>query len=298
MNNLMKQAQAAVKSEKVVDQTKDTGGFDYEPPAAGPAMARLVSYVELGKRKQKPYQGKEKPDCYEARLVFELFGKKYAKEVEVGGTTKTVFPTIAIKIQIKSGDRANFTKLLKAMTYGRSGITHMALMLGEAFLVKVVHNVVGEGKDQKTYANLKDDGGWTISAPVKADPVTGESEPLPVPQPTKPLQLLLWDSPTFEQWDSIFIDGERTVKDDKGVETTKSNNWLQDDIKDNASDFEGSALHIMLLSGAGMELDGGQAKSEAAEAVSEEAVQSPQEDDKPSEEAPVVDDDPLADLDL
>ena len=185
------------------------------------------------------------------------------------------------------------------MTYGRSGITHMALMLGEAFLVKVVHNVVGEGKDQKTYANLKDDSGWTISAPVKADPVTGESEPLPVPQPTKPLQLLLWDSPTYEQWESIFIDGERTTKDDKGVETTKSNNWLQNDIKDNASDFEGSALHIMLLSGAtGMDLDGGKAKSEAAEAVSEDEVQSPQEDEKPAEEAPVADDDPLADLDL
>lgn len=307
MSDLLNEVAAAVEGSKVTDQTKEVSSFEYEIPAAGPAMARFIGYIELGKRPQKPFQGKEKPDCREVRLIFELFGKKYAKEIDVDGETKVVYPTITVRTQIKAGERANFTKLLKAMSYGRSGITHMASMLGEPFLVHVVHNVVGEGAEATTYANLRDDSGWKIQAPVRADPVTGETEALPVPEPTKAIQLLLWDSPSQAQWDSIFIDGERTTKDDKGVEKVVSNNWLQEDIMKSATDFEGSAVQALILQGGGMDLDGGKAKAETqpetakAEPEAEKPaakVETPAAEKEPVTEAPADDSDPLAGLDL
>ena len=250
--NLLDQVRQAAASNTLKDQTAEQPErADYQPPAAGRAFARFVSYVELGKRKQRPFQGKEKPPAHEVRLGFELVGKKHAREIEVDGETKTVYPVIYTKVTIKSGDRASFTKLLKAMSYGRDGINHMALLLGEGFIVTVIHNVVGEGADARTYANIKDsEGVWKIAAPLvpkdPGDPECNEMIPAAVPAATVPIQLLLWDSPTIEQWNSIFIDGTREVKDAKGVVQTVSKNWLQEDIQSNAIDFEGSALQAVL----------------------------------------------------
>ena len=144
------------------------------------------------------------------------------------------------------------------MAYGRPGITNHAQMLGEAFLINVIH---APGKDRdgndKTYANMKDaDFNWQISAPMQTDALTGETTKLPVPDPTIDLRLLLWDNPTKEQWDSVFIDGDRTVKNEAGEDVTESKNWLQKDIVTNALNFAGSPLEQMLNGVADLELPG------------------------------------------
>lgn len=244
INALVSQAKA--NTEKLENQTETTAGgdFEYEVPAAGLTPARFIGYVEVGKRKQNPYQGKEKPPADEVRLYFELNGSKHQREVEVEGVKKTFTNTIAVKLTKKLSDKAGFVKLFKKMLYGRDGITHMAQMLGEPFLIKVVHNSVKkEGQKDRVYANMKDDdGNWLIQAPMVEDPLSGETTPVPVPDVTQAVKLLLWDAPTKEQWDSIFIDGTRTVKDDKGQEREVSKNWLQLDIAENALNFHGSAL--------------------------------------------------------
>lgn len=249
INKLIEQAKAA--TEKLEDQTEVQAGgdFEYETPPAGPTPARFVGYVELGSRAQRPYQGKEKPDCDEVRLIFELNGSKHKKEVGEGDDKKTITNVISVRVAKKLNEKATFYKLFKKMLYGRSGITHMSQMLGEAFIITVTHNTV-KGKDgakDRTYANMRDeDGSWLIGAPVLADPLSGETKPVPVPEATKPIQLLLWDAPSQEQWDSIFIDGTRTVKGEDGTEREVSKNWLQEDIVQNAKNFEGSALQAML----------------------------------------------------
>lgn len=249
VNSLVGQAHEA---EQYQDQTQETSNFDDGPYPAGFTTARFVGYVEVGKRKQKPYMGKDKPDCMEVRLYFELNGPQHCREIEVDGETKTVTNIISIKLALKVGDKAGFSKLMKKMTYGRD-IKHMARMLGEGFLIKVVHNTVAKTDDKpaKTYANMKDDdGNWLISAPVVTDQLTNEVRNATVPEARAPFKLLYLSNPTREQWDSIFIDGTRTVKDAKGVEREESKNWLQQDIVQNMIGFEGSALHA-LISGVG-----------------------------------------------
>tara|TARA_Y100000296_G_scaffold66371_1_gene78382 strand:+ start:7487 stop:8479 length:993 start_codon:yes stop_codon:yes gene_type:complete len=325
-NSLIEQARAAAAAAKLTDQTKDTGGgFEYTPPPAGKAAARFVGYVELGKRDGGEYNGKPKPDALVAYLFFELMGKKYQQTFGEGDDAITRQHVLRERVQVKSGERANFTKLLKKMTYGRSGITHMALMLGEAFLINISHNEVGEGKDKKVYANMRTpDDGWTIGAPMydaNKDPLgEPDMQPIAVPEPSEEIKLLLWDAPTKEQWDSLFIDGTRTVKDEKGQESEVSRNWLQEDIVKSAKDFEGSALQVLIMEQGGMVLDGGEAaakkpdgktsttKSPSDGEAAKKPVESQEPDpapDTPEDAGDVLggpedasSDDPLADLGL
>jgi len=260
-NTLLEQIQLASKDGTLTDQTADNTSYSYEPPQEGKTAARFVGYVEIGKRPQPAFKNKPKPDCLEAFLYFELLGKQHAKEIGEGDNKKTIYPILTDKVQIKSGEKANFTKMLKKMAYGRD-IKHMAMMLGESFIVTVVHRKSKDGK--KTYANIRTaEDGYLIEAPMynaNQDPLgTPDLKPLPVPEPTVPIKLFLWNNPTPEQWDSIFIDGSRTVEED-GVEKEISKNWLQEDIIENATDFEGSSLQNMLMDQSGMQLDGGQSQ--------------------------------------
>jgi len=86
-----------------------------------------------------------------------------------------------------------------------------------------------------------------------------------VPEATIDIRLLLWDTPTQEQWDSVFIDGDRTVKNDKGEEVTESKNWLQRDIVTNALNFAGSPLEQMLNGVGDLEMPGDKADEPATE---------------------------------
>lgn len=155
----------------------------------------------------------------------------------------------------------------------------MAFMLGEAFIVNIIHNKSKDGK--RTYANIKDKSGvWKIGAPVKVDD-EGETVPLKAPAATVEPRLLLWDSPTIEQWQSIYIDGTYTKKEgDKEVEVSR--NWIQNLAK-SANNFEGSALQTMILAAVDGDLPDVDDEEEELE------------DKAPEQEE---DDDPLADLEL
>lgn len=292
------------------DQTVSTGGdFTNEPHPAGLTPARFVGYVEVGVRAQKPYQGKDKPDAEEVRLYFELNGPKHRRVVDVNGVPTTFTNVISVKLAKKLGDKAGYKKLFNKMTYGRDSIKHMASMLGEGFLINIVHDTVPgvDGKPAKTYANMRDsEGTYLISAPMIANPLEGTTTPVPVPEPTQPLRLLLWARPTKEQWASIFIDGTRTVKDAKGQEREVSKNWLQEDIVQNAKNFAGSPLQIMLGGLGDLSLDAAPevaagTPAAAPEPVAGGEVASPapaatKQDLKPADGAPAAD--PLAALGL
>ena len=251
INALVAQAKSAVDTLEDQTEVRSGGDFEYEAPAAGYTTARFIGYVELGRRKQAPYLGQQKPDADVVRLDFELNGQKHIREIDVGGVKKQVTNRVSIMLTKKLNDRASFTKLFKKMTYGRDGIKHMVQMLDEPFIIQIVHNTKEKDGKKRTYANMRDaDGNFLIQAPVLLDPLAGTSTPVPVPATTQPHRVLLWDAPTKEQWDSLFIDGTRTVKDDKGQEREVSKNWLQEEIVQLAVNFDGSPLQ-MLLSGVG-----------------------------------------------
>ena len=89
---------------------------------------------------------------------------------------------------------------------------------------------------------------YTQTPPRHTDPLAGTITELAVPEMLNPIKLFLWDNPTQETWDSLFIDGTYTKKEgDKEVEVSK--NWMQEVIL-SAENFEGSALHT-LVSGLG-----------------------------------------------
>jgi len=243
MNALLDQAKQHTADETV-------GGGDYEVflHPEGPTLGRFVGYVEVGLRPQKPYQGQDKKPCAEARFTFELNGPKSMREITPEGEEPYKVPTlIRLKLKKLGGDRSSYVKLMRKMAYGRD-IVNFTQMLDEPFLIAIMH---GKGKDrdgnEKTYHNMRDaEGTFLIGAPTRVDPLTNETTMFAVPESVTPHSLLLWDNPTKEQWASIFIDGERTVKDKDGTERTETKNWLQRDIVSDAMNFGGSPIEAML----------------------------------------------------
>jgi hypothetical protein len=258
MSRALSIAELANLAAETEDQTETqtAGEYEREVPATGAHVARFVEYIETGKHKQKPFQGKAKPDAEEVRITFELLHpKKSIIEYEHDGVKKVRGQLISIKVTKSLSDKASFKKLFNAMTYGRDGIKHMAQMLGEPFLVHVVRNVSKDAAGKEvTYANLNKDGVFLIGAPQHVDPMTEVVTKLPVREPIAPVRIFLWNNPTKETWDSLFIDGTRTVKNADGTETEQSKNWLQEKIM-SATDFNGSPLHALLNNVGDLPLD-------------------------------------------
>lgn len=245
-------AELAAMAADVEDQTETKAGGDFERELIPEGMnfARFVEYIECGKHPQKPFQGKEKPDAEMLRITFELLHpKKSIIEYEHDGVKKKRGQLITIRVKKSLSDKASFKKIFNAMTYGRDSIKHMAQMLGEPFLVNVFHNKSKSADGTEVvYANLNNsDGVYSIGAPRHTDPLTGETTDLTkhIPEPFAPVRIFLWNNPTKETWDSLFIDGTREVKDKDGNVTQESKNWLQEYIL-SAKNFNGSALMALL----------------------------------------------------
>ncbi|KJC51090.1 hypothetical protein UP09_03345 [Bradyrhizobium sp. LTSP885] len=246
MTKALSIAELAAMAAEAEDQTVETTTtFDNEPPPAGVTIGRFIEYIEIGKHDGGSYQGKAKPDADYARLTFELLHPtKNIHEYEVEGEKRKRADRVSIRIAKKQTPKAKFWKLREAMTYGRD-IKHMAQMLGEAFIITVYHNVVEKEGVKKTYVNLDKDTLYGITAPYRVDPITEERTDVPVPEAISPLRLFLFNNPTQETWDSLFIDGTREVKKDSGEIEHVSKNWLQESIL-SAKNFKGSALDALL----------------------------------------------------
>ncbi len=233
------------------DHTK-TPTIERSTPEAGPTTARFVGYIELGKRKQADYQGEKRAPADSVLLVFELNGKAHLRETDSGIMPNLKYETMTVKL----GDKGGFKKLFNKMKAGRDSITHMAKMLGEGFILRIHHNKGTGDKKDVVYANIKNsEGEWSVAPPFAESPIDGTVTHFNVPQAITPVRLLLWDRPSKGQWDSLFIDGSRKRKNKEGVEEEVSNNWIQESIVRQATNFEGSALEAMLLAAGGVNFD-------------------------------------------
>ncbi|NUX98766.1 hypothetical protein [Paraburkholderia youngii] len=232
---------AAAETEHDMNEAQ-SGGGDYAPPAAGKAGLRFVAYIEIGKQ-EGTFKGAVKVSD-KAFLVFELHGPKWP--LNDNGEPQR----ITVELNKSLNEKAGFYKLFKTMNYeGKAKI--MAQLLGNDYIGTVVHRTYKgrDGKD-RTIAELYDKtaGAYTVEAPFVEDMDTGETRRRNVPPAITPVKVFLWNSPSKEMWDSIFIDGEYPErKNDKGEVTApaKSKNKFQLAIRA-AKNFKGSPIEALL----------------------------------------------------
>lgn len=234
-------AKAAAEGPNMNEAVKGGGG-DYTPPAEGLVRLRFVGYIELGKHEEE-WQGKPRTK-EKVALIFEASGPKHPPREDGSPILFTVTETLSLN------EKAHFYKLFKRMNHEGTA-THMAQLLGNAYLATVVHKSTGEGDSKRTYANLRDDAGYTIRAPYVDDPDTGDRRIIKVDEPKTAISCFLWNYATKDMWESIFIDGMWDAKtDDSGKETSpaRSKNKWQNLIKI-AADWTGSPMQELLFSG-------------------------------------------------
>ncbi len=264
-------SKAIAEAASQTDMNETTkGGGERRLPEPGLARLRLVSYIELGKHHDEKY----KKDKDEVVLQFELSGPKH-EPFEVEG--KKIPFIITVRESVSLNEKANFSKLFRRLNHDGQA-THFAQFLGKEFLGTVV---VTE-RDGKKYANLRDDGGYTIRPPFVEDVETGESRRVEVTAPLSPPRCFIWDYADKDQWDSIFIDGvwdeEKDEKTGEVKREARSKNTYQLRIKQ-AKNFAGSPIAEILLGDVGgdkLELGEGE-KPQRQEGASEGAAADPLE---------------------
>lgn len=229
---------------KVEDHTK-TQETVRSLPRAGTHVARLVEVVELGSHIGM-YQGKPKArPSAEVRIGFELLSNGDISEyTNEDGTTVRRAERLSITVPVSLNPKAKFKKLFTRLASNNPNVTILAQLLGEAFLVDVVHSK--SATTGKEYANLVLES-FKPAVSVDAMNPSDPPKPLPVPPVVGELRVFLWSHPTIETWDSLYIDGSRTITDPAtGIETKVSNNWMQEKIR-RALNFPGSLIETLLL---------------------------------------------------
>lgn len=285
LSQIKQQAEAARSVHEAAMEATEGGGSKHELQA-GTALAVVTSYIETGDHEVKSGKSKGKVNSkgfMELRL-FDVAGKSdglYTQTMKNKDGTEEVYGSVIrhnfnnISRNELSNFRKDFDKLCDAA--GIEGATSMMDLLGKTFIVDLVENE----SNGKTYINLDLD---RIRPNHPTDPVTGNVDttqmvlPLPVSLEELPYKMFLWEAPTVEAWDSLFVDGTREVeKDGKKVEVSK--NWLQELIM-SAVNYIGSPLESVLINAentgealpkAKKEEKPAEAAPEAAESVSKEA---------------------------
>lgn len=219
---LKAQAELAAQTGPNMTEAQKGGGSGRLLPE-GYAFGRLVEYIEFGKQPQE-FQGQAKDPALEFQLGFALWGEGYQNE---DGTPYMLRP---YSIAMSRNEKAGAFKLFKLLNW-KGDKTHFSQLIGDGFLVKIVH--ADKSKADKTKVSRIDLTGFL----PPLDPVT--KSPYPIPEPADDAyRLFLWDRPTKEAWNSLYVEGTW----DDG----KSKNRVQESIL-GAVDFEGSALQALLM---------------------------------------------------
>lgn len=208
------------------NMTEAQAGGEYTPPAAGIARARLVGYFELGTHEEE-FEGKKR-DREKVDLIFELSGPNHEPRKLDDGTLVPI--RVTVQETLSFNEKANFFKLFGAMNYAGKA-THMAQLLGEAFIVEVFHKKSKDGK--KVYANLKGPNGYNVKGTTVQDPLSGKPIVIDVQPAITELKAFIWGIADKEMWDSIYIPGEwEERKDEQGkvISPARSKNVLQQKI--------------------------------------------------------------------
>lgn len=213
-------AQAAEVGDNMTEVQKGGGG---RLLPEGNCIGVLVEYIELGQQPQE-YGGKAKEPALEFRLGFALYGPGYQNE---DGTPYVMY---TFDTSMSRNEKAGAFLLFKSLNWTNRH-THFSQMLGEAFIVNIIHKQP-EDKTKKVQCRINTKG---FLPPL--DPLS--KMPYPVPAvPDDLYKLFIWNLPTKDGWDSLYQEGQF---DDGG-----SKNKTQIKLV-SALDFAGSPLESLLL---------------------------------------------------
>lgn len=217
LNNLNALVNETVETQGVDHSVTQQGGGNFEDVLLpkGTYYGRMVEYVELGK-KIPTNAGKPtgKPAVLNVRTGFIIYTPD--------GGIKRINP---FPMAVSSFEKAKFKQLFDKMNVDGT-MKHLAQALGKPMAFEVEQHTTKAGKT----LNVIDFAG-TRPLP-KFDPNTGAAIVLPELD-EQFLRLFLWNNPTKETWESLYIE---------------KNNFIQEDILA-AVDFEGSALQQLLMGG-------------------------------------------------
>lgn len=230
-----------------IDMTEATaGGGGARPMLIGNALARLVGVVELGNQTQTDFNTKKpKGVLPEIHLVFALWGNGVTQATptapSVAGTfqnddgTPRLWSPFDFALSRNSG--SNAFRMFQKLNW-RGTATNFAQLLNSTFILPFTEQAKSK-TDPTKVVKLNIDG---IMPPL--DPIT--QAPYPVPEvAASDFKLFLFDRPSKEMWDSLYVEGEWPAKEGKPAE---SKNKLQKKILA-AANFKGSSLEIMLAGG-------------------------------------------------
>jgi len=206
---------------------------------AGNRVARLVSYVELGKHNQM-FQGKQavyetgknrgckKPAVLHVGLTFEFPAEPYTGDYPLTiSTTRRMdtgefFDAVTVPDDLANGSMSKAfalkTKFMKFLVSLQNATGKTYGSLAEfakeqpAVLVNVTNRLGAKDEDghQPVYANMKPDG---ITAPRFEHPVTGDIQEIPVPAAIETYCTVFdWDAPTPEAWESLKPWDQKAIK--------------------------------------------------------------------------------------
>lgn len=217
LNNIAALVNETVETQGVDHSITQQGGGSFEDVLLprGTYYGRMVEYIELGK-KIPMNAGKPtgKPAVLNVRTGFIIYTPD--------GGIKRINP---FPMAVSSFEKAKFKQLFDKMNVDGT-MKHLAQALGKPMAFEVEQHTTKAGKT----LNVIEFSG-TRPLP-KFDPNTGA--PIVLPELDEQfLRLFLWNNPTKETWESLYIE---------------KNNFIQEDILA-AVDFEGSALQQLLMGG-------------------------------------------------
>lgn len=222
--SIKKAADVAVKSVDTgnMHEAKST---ERSLPASGRALARLVGVIEIGEHEVTGGPNIAPKIKDRIRYVFELFGKKYPNYKLDDGTEipQRVSRSITNSRHEKSTQYAWVSAMDPEKKY-----SHPIQMIGDSFIVVIEHKVVPDGS---TIAYIK-----SVEQAQKEDLDTGEITPIEAPEPLSDYMIFMWENPSLEMWNSLYIPGEFDGR---------SRNIFQNMISE-AVNFEGSPAAAML----------------------------------------------------
>lgn len=227
--SLIAQANAAAAESDIDMNEAVSGGGSARLLPEGNALAVLVGVVQLGKQPQE-YQGKAKDPMDEVQLTFALvggLGRNGEKYVNEDGTPYilNVFP-----LAMQRNEKARAFRAFQKMNW-RKTAKDFPQLIGQAFFLPITQKE--RSATDKTMVSRPDLTG--ILPPI--NPMDGQ--PFPVPQvDMKHFKMFLWERPTLEMWDSLYVEGSFDDGNTKNIQQATIAAALN---------FQGSPIQTLLL---------------------------------------------------
>ena len=247
---------AAAKKDKNFTETSSGGSFERELPVEGIGFCRLREYIELGIHTHgKGAHAKDRPL---ARFVFELTHGNHQIKFEKDGKEQLTAHTMSVTVPISDNESADYIKIFNLLNW-QGTYTHPMEALDMPMMCKINHSKSEDGK--QTYANLwtgtPKDKSWQILPPVIEADLTVPGSVAKNIEAAIPglcggeesIKVFLWLHADQDQWDTLFIEGTKTIKGKDGAaDKEESKNWLQAKIR-GAKNFAGSPMEQILAAG-------------------------------------------------